>query len=132
MIIVGAFHGMSGACCATTTGHIRTIACRNKHHQTAAGWKTVAAYTELKGVQPRIDGEEKSNPPFFLRQESHALDLFCIVDMAVAIKDFFWAADASAHQMDTFDLVVSHHSFPCYFTSQCPPAACDDWDVVFS
>lgn len=88
MIIVGALYGMNGACRATATGYIRTIACKNKHRQTTAELKAVPAYTELEGVQPQMDGEEESNSPFFLRQESHALDLFCIVDMAVAIKDF--------------------------------------------
>jgi hypothetical protein len=48
-----------------------------------------------------MDGKEESYPPSFLRQESHALDCFCVVDMVVTIKDF-WRPAAGA---STYGLV---------------------------
>ena len=80
-----------------------------KRRQTTRELKAVAAYTELEGVQSQMDGEEESCPPFFLLQESHALNRFCTVDMAVTIKDcFLRAVDVSIHRLRTLDLPAAH------------------------
>lgn len=122
-IIIGTLCGMDGTCYATVTRCIRTIACENKHHETTAELRAVVAYTELEGVQSRMDGEEEGYPPFFLRQESHALGRFCTIDMAVAIKGLLWAADASTHQVHTLDLLISHSRYmilpTCHLIFRC-------------
>lgn len=98
-IIVGTLYRMYGACCTRATRRAWTIACG--HRQAAAEFKATATYTELEGVQPQMDGEEESDSPFFLRQESHALYRFCTVDMVVTIEGTLRvrAPYASAHRM---------------------------------
>jgi len=49
------------------------------------------------GVQPRMNGEEECDSPFFLRQESHALGRFCTVDMAVTIKGSYGLRTPGVH-----------------------------------
>jgi hypothetical protein len=95
VIVVGTLYGIDYTGCTTAIRRIRTVACKNKHYQTTVKLKAVVAYTGLEGDQSRMYGEEESYPPFFLRQESHALDRFCIVDMVVTIKGF-WRAAAGA------------------------------------
>jgi len=55
VIVVGTLYGIDCTGCTTAVRHTRIVACENKHRQTTTELKTVAAYTELEGVQPRID-----------------------------------------------------------------------------